>query len=118
MRLENLPEVLIEAERLISAIEAKSWHHSVNAAHKCLCVMPSPAWMEDAPGLAKYYGNEPEANRWLNRLRRNIMGCLISLLSEDRSWEATDDWPPPVNLKWAVGELRVFCEAVHDDASA
>ena len=50
------------ARQFLKAVEKKSWYHAVNAAHACLCSMPSPSWAEEAPGLAKYYMGENEAN--------------------------------------------------------
>jgi len=108
MRL-NLPPILTEADKLIAAIEAKSWHHSVNAAHACLRAMPSPAWAESVPGVAQYGIGEHEAHRAVNLLRRLVMTAMLAFTDERKSWEASDEWPKPTGLRSVVDELRAFC---------
>ena len=107
MRID-LPPILLAADRLLAAIEAKSWHNASREAHRCLCAMPSPAWAEETPGAAVYYFDEAEANRALNDLRCNVCVWLSSLASNTRSWEATDDWPQPKRLKMAIEGLQRF----------
>ena len=101
----DLARILTEAENLIAAIEAKSWHHSVNAAHACLCAMPSPAWAEREPGLAVYGPGEADLNRWVNRLRSHVMRTMEALTDPERSWESIDPWPRPVTLRHIVNSL-------------
>lgn len=107
MRL-NLAPIIEHAEKLLAAIEVKSWHHAVNAAQACLEAMPSPAWMETEPGMASYSPFEGEANRWLNILRTNVCGWMGQLVNPDRSWEASDKWPEPNGLRLAMENLKGF----------
>ena len=107
MRIKLAP-VINWAGSLLEAIEAKSWHSACDAAHYCLCCMPSPAWAEETPGAAVYYFDEAEANRALNDLRCNVCVWLSSLASNTRSWEATDDWPQPKRLCQAIEKLTRF----------
>ena len=107
----DLPFIIQQAEKLLAAIEAKSWHHACNAAHACLCAMPSPAWAEFEPGVATYYFDESEANAALNDLRCNVCVWLSSLASNTRSWEASDEWPQPKRLKLAIEGLQRFVHA-------
>jgi len=101
----NLQEILTQAEKLTEAIEAKSWHHAANAAHACLCAMPSPAWAESEPGLAKYGPGEASLNDWLNMLRRYVLQASLAFVDPDRSWEATDPWPTPYGLRRILAKL-------------
>ena len=96
----DLQKILTEAENLIDAIEAKSWHHSVNAAHACLCAMPSPAWAEREPGLAVYGPGEAELNRAVNVLRKYMLQCELAMIDPDRFWESdAPQWPSPTGLR-------------------
>lgn len=104
MRL-NLAPIVEQGSRLLEAIDTKSWHHSVNAAHACLQAMPSPAWMEGAPGLAVYGIGEHDANDRLNTLRRNVLVRLLDFLDPNKTWEANDPWPEPIYLRKAVDRL-------------
>ncbi len=109
MRIDICP-ILEEAEKLIRAIEAKSWHHSVKAAHACLCAMPDPAWAEEVPGMAVYGPGEQLLNGHINILRAHVMAAMLAMLDPDGSWEVADEWPPPTKLKAAFhamgGQLR------------
>ena len=107
MRLDLLP-ILDSASKLAEAIEVKSWHHACNAAHACLCAMPSPAWAETEPGAATYYFSEAQANHLLNQLRQAVMLWLATLVDSSRTWEASDEWPQPKRLTVAIASLRRF----------
>jgi len=111
MRIDLAP-ILSEADELIAAIEVKSWHCSVNAAHACLRAMPSPAWAEATPGLAQFGPGEWEANQAVNLLRRLVMAALMAFTDERRSWEASDEWPKPTGLRAATDRLRSICSGV------
>ena len=102
----NLALVLTEATNLLNAIEAKSWHHAVNAAHACLSAMPSPAWAEETPGYANYSPGEIEATDLCNRLRMVVMQwmAILSDPRSSRSWEKNDDWPDPKSLRAILRE--------------
>jgi hypothetical protein len=81
-------------------------------------MIPDPAWAEEVPGLAKYYFGEAEANAALNVLRANVCVWMANLVNPDRSWEASDEWPPSSRLQAAVEALRCFLPQDAPTASA
>ncbi len=107
MRLDLAP-IIEETERLLAAIEDKSWHYACNAIQCALCAMPSASWMEREPGIATYTPLEGEANRWLNILRSGLCKWQMELVNPDRTWERSDDWPAPKALQLAVENLKGF----------
>ena len=106
MRID-LKLIIIQAETLLSAIEAQSQSRASSAAHVLLCTLPDPTWAETSPGMRIYYGSEREVDAALNELRGHTM-IWLSWLTEER--HPADEWHKPKRLAEAIQGLRVFAD--------
>ena len=104
----DLIAIVRQAECLLGAIELKSWHAAANASQFCICLFPSPAWLEREPGLAVYGPGEKELNAALNTLRYSVLTWARAFVHPAASWEPSDNWPEPTALREAIEGLKAF----------
>ncbi len=107
MRVDITP-IVRHAENLIESITAKSRSRASSDAHKLLLRFPDPTWAETAPGCTIWYNNEQELAQAIEALRYVALTWLRALISPDRDWEPTAEWPQPDNLIEAIRELAKY----------
>ncbi len=107
MRVDVVP-ILEHANRLEDAITRRSKSIASSTAHKLLCVLPDPTWAETAPGCSIFYNNEQGLAQAIEGLRYVALTWLRALISPDRDWEPSAEWPQPTNLIEATRELAQY----------
>ncbi len=107
MRVDVVP-ILEQALCLADAITAKSKSRSSSTAYRLLRELPDPTWAETAPGCSIFYNNEQGLAQAIEGLRYVALTWLRALISPDRDWEPSAEWPQPTNLIEATRELAQY----------